>query len=393
MFGYLDCFSGVSGDKFLGALVDAGLPAATLRDRLAGLGLDGWSLESRDVLRAGARGTRVEVLAQGGQPSRSYADIRGLLAGADLPEEVRERAQLVFEVLARAEARVHDVPVDEVHFHEVGAVDSIIDIVGVSIGLVELDVDELWASPVRLGYGTVETAHGTLPVPAPATAELLSGVPVYGGDVEGEMTTPTGAALLRAFVTRYAPPPPAEMRAQGYGAGTRDPVQIPNLLGLGLYERGPWEGADELVMLLETVIDHLSPEQLAVALDMVREAGALDVWQRPVVMKKGRLAVEVTVMARPEDAPGLTAELMRQTGTLGVRRHEVWRSVARRRTQRMATDLGVVRVKSADLAGAERSRPESDDVARIAREIGEGVAEVAKKLSEEVSRPGHSGTE
>lgn len=394
MFGYLDCSSGVSGDKFLGAVVDAGASLDSLRDALADMPLHGYSLSVGEVLRGGLRATLVTVSVDEEQPLRSYHDIERLIGRAILSETARLGVSRTFALLAEAEARVHGVTIDDVHFHEVGAVDSIVDIVGTAVGLAELGVEDLWATPVCVGSGTVETAHGTLPVPAPATAQLLEGVPTYAGATALEMTTPTGAALLRAFVSRYAPAPPAETIRLGFGAGRRDPEGISNVLRISLAERGDWDGIDEQVVLLETAIDHLSPEHLAVALEFVMEAGALDVWQRPVVMKKGRLAVEVTVMARPSDAPRLTAELMSQTGTLGVRRTEVWRSVAKRRASVVATEFGQVRTKTGDLGSTQHTRAESADVARIAREIGEGVADVAKRLSRSVgASEAQSGTE
>jgi uncharacterized protein (TIGR00299 family) protein len=384
VFGYLDCSSGVSGDKFLGALVDAGLPADVLRDRLAGLGLSGWSLATEETARRGLRATLVSVRATEPQPARSWGDIEQLIGTATLSERARDGALNAFRTLADAEARVHGVDAADVHFHEVGAIDSIIDVVGVAVGIDELGIDEMWSSPVCVGSGTVESAHGRLPVPAPAAAELLVGVPAYAGPVEAEMTTPTGAALLRAFVTRYASAPLAEAVRVGYGAGQRDP-SIPNVLRLTLYDRSAAEGLDEQVALLETVVDHLAPEHLAGALELVLEAGALDVWQAPVVMKKGRIGSAVTVLSTPQDAARLTGEIMRQTGTLGVRRTLTWRSIAPREHGTAATAFGEVRVKSGGAPGSTTARPEADDVVRIARDTGRGVAEVADELARDAS--------
>ncbi len=386
MFGFLDCSSGVSGDKFLGALVDAGLSPDVLRQRLEGLKLPGWDLSSAEVVRGGLRATLVTVAADAVQPSRTWSSIEALLLEADLTGRAREGALRAFRALARAEALAHGAPLADVHFHEVGAVDSIIDIVGTAIGLDELDVGEVWGSPVCVGSGTVTTAHGVLPVPAPATAELLLGVPTYAGSEEGEMTTPTGAALLRAFVSEYAPAPLGVGVAIGYGAGSRE-TAVPNTLRLTLSESAAPRGTDEQVVMLESVIDHMAPEHLATALELVLEAGALDVWQTPVVMKKGRLAASVTVMTRPQDAPRLSHELMRQTGTLGVRHTPTWRAVAGRRVEVADTDLGEVRIKTGGLPGEERSRPESDEVAAIARRTGHAVSAVAAKLAREASTP------
>ncbi len=387
VFGYLDCFSGVSGDKFLGALVDAGLSLDRLRERLAGLAMGEWSLAAEDVTRGGLRATRISVNVAGQQPPRSWPEIEALVNGSAISQPALDGALRAFRLLAEAEAKVHGVPLEVVHFHEVGAVDSIVDVVGVAVGLEELGITDLWASPVCTGFGTVPTEHGVLPVPAPATAELLLGVPTYGGCAEGEMTTPTGAALVRAFVSRFGPSPAGAGTAIGYGAGSRDPA-VPNVLRLTVYPPDAAREDLEQVTVLESVIDHISPEQLASALELVLEAGALDVWQSPVVMKKGRLGSAVTIISTPDDASRLSDELMRQTGTLGVRRTPTWRSVAPRHEEVVDTTLGEVRVKVGGTPEAERARPESDEVARIARETGAAVRRVAERLARETSVAG-----
>ncbi len=383
MFAYLDCFSGVSGDKFLGALVSAGLSPDVLRERLTGLGLPGWVLRAGPATRGGLAGTLVTVIVAGDQPQRDWAAIRSLIEGSTLTAAAREGALRAFTVLAEAEARVHGVDVERVHFHEVGAVDSIIDIVGTAIGLDELGIDELWASPVRVGHGTVRTSHGELPVPAPATAGLLNGVPTYAGEAEGEMTTPTGAALLRAFVRRYAPMPPSRTIAEGWGAGTRDVPGVANLLRLTVAERDLGGGDLEEVAVLESAIDHVTPELLAAALDILLEEGALDAWATPVQMKKRRLGSEVTVLSRPADAERLTQILIRQTGTLGVRRRLQWRAVAPRRSDTLTTSLGLVRVKISGSGEDLRVRPENDDIVAIARSTGMSLDTVSRRLTRE----------
>lgn len=385
MFAYLDCFSGVSGDKFLGALVGAGLSVDTLRERLGALDLQGWSLSTEQVRRGGLAGTLVTVRVEPGQPSRDWASIRALIEGSRLEPVVRGSALSAFALLAEAEAEVHGVEVERVHFHEVGAVDSIVDIVGTAIGLRELAIDALWASPVRVGHGTVTTAHGELPVPAPATARLLRGVPLYAGEQPGEMTTPTGAALLAAFATRYAPMPPMRVGVDGYGAGTREVPGVPNVLRLSI---GELESGGELheVTVLETAVDHITPEHLASAIELLLEDGALDAFAEPVSMKKGRLGSSVTVIASPHDAERLTQALMRHTGTLGVRRTPTWRSVAPRRSETVETSLGTVRVKIGGDGDSLRVRPENDDVVRVARETGLPIDVVARRLADEAER-------
>jgi uncharacterized protein (TIGR00299 family) protein len=374
VFGYLDCVSGISGDKFLGALIGAGLSPDVLRERLTALDLPGWTLRVEQVKRGGLAGTHVSVDIEAGQRSRDWAAIRALIEGSRLHERVRASALRAFGLLAEAEAVAHGVEVERVHFHEVGAVDSIVDIVGAAIGLHELGIDELWSSPVRLGHGTVMTSHGELPIPAPATARLLRGVPVYAGEPPGEMTTPTGAALLAAFVTRFGPMPPMRGSAEGYGAGSREVPGVPNVLRLTVGERELGGGDLHEVAVLETAIDHLSPEHLAAAMDLLLEDGALDVFAEPLSMKKGRLGAAVTVLALPREAERLSEALMRHTGTLGVRRTLTWRAIAPRRAER---------VKVGGDGDSLRVRPENDDIVRIARETGLPVDVVARRLAGE----------
>ena len=382
MFAYIDCGSGVSGDKFLGALVGAGLSIELLRDELGALGLGGYELAAREVRSAGVAGTKVDVDVDAVQPARHWSDIRALIEDSGLADPVKRRALDVFAHLARAEAAAHGVDVESVHFHEVGAVDSVVDIVGTAIGVHALGIDEIWASPVRLGHGTVMTSHGELPVPAPATSRLLAGLPVYAGEIAGEMTTPTGAALVRSLVSRFAPMPPMRVLAEGWGAGTRE-FAIPNLLRLSVGQAELGGGGLTEVAVLESVIDNATPEALASAIAFALDEGALDAWAEPVSMKKGRLGSEVTVLARVEDASRLTQLLMVHTGTLGVRRRMEWRQVAPRRVESVETSLGRVRVKVQGEGASLRVRPESDDVAEIARTKGMPLDRVARILTSE----------
>ena len=384
MFAYLDCFSGVSGDKFLGALVGAGVAVDDLRDGLAALALPGWSIDASRVRRAGLAGTLVTVDVEAEQPARTWRGIEAMIGDSGLDEPVKRRALAVFGALAEAEAKAHGVPVADVHFHEVGAVDSIVDIVGAAIGLELLGVDRIWSSPVCVGFGTVHTRHGLLPVPAPATAELLRGIPTYAGEVEAEMTTPTGAALLKALVSRFAPTPPGTTVAEGWGAGSRE-TPVANLLRLTLVQDVETSSPFEQVAVLETTVDHISAEHLAASVDILLDAGALDAWTRPVNMKKGRIGAELTVIARLEDAERLSEAVMHHTGTLGVRRTATWRAVAPREQFTVTTSLGDVRVKVSGEGEDRRVRPENDDVVAIARATGRPVDAVARLLAAEAA--------
>jgi uncharacterized protein (TIGR00299 family) protein len=384
VFAYLDCFSGVSGDKFLGALVGAGVSVDDLRERLAGLGLPGWTIEASAVRRAGLAGTLVTVGVEDNQPSRTWHDIGALIAGSSLEDAVKRRSLAAFGALAEAEAKAHGVPVADVHFHEIGAVDSIVDIVGTAIGLELLGIDTIWSSSVCVGFGTVPTQHGVLPVPAPATAELLRGIPTYAGDAEGEMTTPTGAALLKAFVDRFAPMPPGTTIAEGWGAGSRQ-APVANLLRLSVVRDVETSSPLEQVAVLETTIDHVTGEHLAASVDILIGLGALDAWTRPVHMKKSRLGAELTVIARLADAERLSDAVMLHTGTLGVRRTLTWRAVADRELLTVSTSFGDVRVKVSGVGEGRRVRPENDDVVAIARATGKPVDAVARLLTAEAT--------
>jgi pyridinium-3,5-bisthiocarboxylic acid mononucleotide nickel chelatase len=384
MFAYLDCFSGVSGDKFLGALVGAGVSVDDLRERLASLGLPGWTIDPSAVRRAGLAGTLVSVGVDDDQPSRTWRDIQAMISGSSLEDAVKRRSLAAFGALAEAEARAHGVEVADVHFHEVGAVDSIVDIVGTAIGLELLGIETIWSSPVCVGFGTVRTRHGILPVPAPATAELLRGIPTYAGEVEGEMTTPTGAALLKTFVDRFAPMPPGTAVAEGWGAGSRE-TPVANLLRLTLAEGVETGSPLEQVAVLATTVDHISAEHLAAAVDILLDLGALDAWTRPVHMKKDRLGAELTVIARLADAARLSDAVMLHTGTLGVRRTLTWRAVADRELLCVPTSLGDVRVKVSGEGEGRRVRPENDDVVAIARATGRPVDTVARQLTAEAT--------
>ena len=400
MIAHLDCSSGISGDKFLGALLDAGtangsFTEAHLTALVASLAPEGRVVVGRVSSHGiGAVSVRVEAGAQ--PPMRRSSVIFGLLDAADIPESVRLRAHRAFEALARAEAQVHGTTPEEVHFHEVGALDSIVDVVGVCAGLEALGIDELVATPVAVGSGTVETSHGTLPIPAPATALLLLGIPVVpgpwgplgsdGGPI-GELTTPTGAALVGTSVHRFGPCPPMTPRLVGYGAGTHD-IGNPNVCRILIGDPSPAEVelATEAVVLLETNLDHLSPEAAAFACEELLAEGALDVWQTPVLMKKGRAAFVLSVLCASDTADSTAARVVALTGTLGVRRTDLPRYVAERGERTIDTPLGSARVKIGPAGVEPRIRPEYDDVARIARETGRTFSDVARELTDIASR-------
>lgn len=375
---HCDPFSGASGDMLLGAVVAAGVEPTELTGVLAGLGVQGWTLATSDVLRGGLAATRVEVGVRHDDVVRTWADVRELLAAAHLPEPVRERSLRVFSRLAHAEARVHGSDVERVHFHEVGAVDAIIDVVGVCAGLHLLGVERVSCSPVATGTGMTRGRHGLLPVPAPAVLELLQGAPSMATDVAAELCTPTGAALLAEWVATWGPQPPMIVQAVGYGAGSRD-LERPNVLRLVLGDALPAAASDEAqqALLLETTLDDLPGEFVPAVLDGLRAAGASDAWARPVVMKKGRPGLEIVCVADPALSEVLRGVLFRETTTLGVRGRLVDKWMLEREWVTVDVAGQPVRLKVGRLDGAAVNvAPEYDDCAAAAAASGLPLKEV-----------------
>ena len=360
---YLDAFSGISGDMLVGALADAG--AGALCDGLAALGM-GTSYRFEKTLRGGIAATRFHVEGGEGHGHRHLSQILDLIGKAALPERAKQNAAAVFQRLAEVEARVHQVPIERVHFHEVGAVDSISDIVGACLGFELLGIDEIRCSPLNLGSGTVETAHGVLPVPAPATAALVEGKPVYARGPAVELTTPTGAAIATTLAASFGPLPPMRISATGYGAGARDFPGQANLLRVLI---GEASGSSEAttVSVLEANIDDSSPEVLGYAMERLLDAGALEVTLSPIFMKKNRPGTLLRAIARPEDQERLAALLFAETTTLGLRIYPAERRVQARRTVEVRTPHGTVRVKVSEEGNFA---PEYEDCRRLALAAG-----------------------
>ncbi len=381
---WFDCFSGISGDMTLGALVSAGWPAGELQSLPARLGLEGVRIGVKDVRRGPLAALQVEVaVGSARQPHRHLRHVEEVLARADLPGAVRERSLAVFRRLAAAEAEVHGTSVEQVHFHEVGAVDALVDVTGALLGLDRLGVARVHASPPRLGRGSVRSEHGLIPVPAPATALLLRGAPVEIGEVEAELTTPTGAALLATLVEDWAPPPAFRLERVGTGAGARELAGQPNVLRLFLGESGETAGAGPLrhrrVAVLETALDDENPQYVGALVPRLLAAGALDAMVVPSVMKKGRPGMWLVVIAEPEGAGALAQLLLTETTSLGVRvRHEE-RVELERRAEPVATPFGSVLLKVASLpGGGERAVPEFESVREAAERAGRPLREVAE---------------
>jgi pyridinium-3,5-bisthiocarboxylic acid mononucleotide nickel chelatase len=378
---YFDCFAGVSGDMIIGALIDLGVDIDLLRGQLSSLGLSAYEVKAKRVKRSGIAAVKFNVeVDEGKQPARRLADIREIINRSELSGQVKARSVQIVERLAEAEAQVHGSTRDRVHFHEVGAVDSIIDTVGAMIGIEMLGVDSFFASPLRLGHGSVQTRHGLMPIPAPATAELLRGVPVYAGEVEGEFVTPTGAAIVTTLCESFGPLPAMEMTRAGYGAGSRDPKAFPNALRVILSD-GPRHKSDS-VMVVETNIDDMNPQAYGFVMERAFALGALDVFIIPAQMKKARPGVLLTVLCEPAKADSIIEMLLTETTTLGVRYYETKRRVLERAIETVETEYGSIRMKVAR-TGAHTLHflPEYDDCARVALESGKPVIEVQSAAS------------
>ncbi len=365
---YFDCASGISGDMTLGALVDAGAELDAMNRAIGSLGLPGCRLVAHEVKKHALRATQVTVQYEPEHKHRHLHHIFELLDGAELSGRQRETARRIFTRLAEAEAKVHGVAVEKVHFHEVGAADSIADVVGTAVGLDLLDVDRVVASPVPTGCGRVRIAHGEVSIPAPATAELLCGIPIAESHVEAELTTPTGAAILATLAERFGPVPSMTVRQVGYGAGQMDLPERANVLRLILGEvAAPDE--DDAVCLVETNLDDTSGEMIGYACSRLWHAGALDVFTTAIQMKKNRPGVTLSVLCRASDAPAVEAVLFRETSTLGVRRWPVARQVLARTTHRVATPWGEVEGKVGfPIEGPPRFSPEFESCRRMATE-------------------------
>lgn len=400
---YFDCFSGASGDMIVGALLDAGADFEALKARLASLGVPGCELRAEKVRRKGMAGTKFHVDTHAHPHShdhehkhehaeahshRHLGDIIELIDKADLAPRAADRAKRIFARLADAEARVHGVGREKVHFHEVGAADSIMDVVGACVALELLGVDEVFSSPIPVGSGRVECEHGTMPVPAPATAELLVGAMTTTGNAEGEITTPTGAAVLTTLAEAFGPIPAMAVSAVGLGAGTRDDTPLPNLLRV--FIGAPADGANvETVMELSVNLDDCTGEVVGRAIGRLLSAGCLDAWATPIVMKKSRPAWTLSALCELRDVGSVEKLLFAETTTFGIRRRPCRRSRLERRFETVETPFGPIRVKVGRLGGRTvTASPEFDDCAAAADAHHVGVREVQAAAEQAYRRKG-----
>jgi uncharacterized protein (TIGR00299 family) protein len=376
---YFDCFSGISGNMILGALVDAGLEMGQLETELARLPISGYTLNAEIVQRRGLRGVHVEVEVSEKGVERHLHDIKEIIEGSDLPDEISRRSLAIFRRLAEAEAKVHGAPVEHIHFHEVGAMDAIVDVVGAVVGLWLMGVERVYASPVHVGRGTVMCAHGALPVPAPATQELLRGAPIYGRDVEAELVTPTGAAILTTLAEEFGAAPPMKVEQVGYGAGSRD-LPHPNLLRVSIGETTAKEVSgyeEDVVTVIETNVDDMNPQLYEHVMERLFDAGALDVFLTPIQMKRGRPGVQLSVILAEERVTDALDILFTETTTIGVRTCPMQRWKLGRERVVVETRYGPIGVKVARRGEAVMNvAPEYRECRGIADERGAPLKEV-----------------
>ena len=396
---YLDCAMGAAGDMLMGTLYELLPEKDEFLRRMRALGLPGIEIAAEPAVRCGVSGTHMRVLVHGAEEGAEHAhahdhkyahvhtglhEIEHRISHLDLPEAVRADALAVYRSIADAESRVHGVPVDQIHFHEVGTLDALADVVGVCLLVSMLAPEQILCSPVHVGSGQVRCAHGLLPVPAPATALLLTGIPIYGGSIRGELCTPTGAALLRRFVTKFGPMPVMRPEKTGYGMGTKE-FEAANCVRALL---GQTDEPAEQIAELCCNLDDMTPEAVGFAMEQLLQDGALDVYTTPIGMKKCRPGVLLTVLCRPEDRERLTQQLLRHTTTLGVRMAQLERRTLRRETRTVHTPDGDVRVKTAIGSGIAREKVEYDDLAQLARKKGCTLSE-AEAIVRDAERQAH----
>lgn len=363
---YFDCYSGISGDMILGTLIDLGVDPGKIRKALATLDLKGYKLQTLKVQRGRISGTKAQVSVEksSDQKARKYSDIKKLLANSGLSSASKKSAQEIFKRIARVEAAIHKTTIEKIHFHEVGAVDSIVDIVGGVVAIESLKLDRIYASPLNVGEGFVQCAHGYLPVPAPATLKLLKGVPIFSSGVKKELTTPTGAAMIGFYADSFGSLPAMKIIDDGYGAGDHVIQEMPNMLRVILGEVHGEQG-EELIMI-ETNIDDMNPELYEGAMDSLFKAGALDVFLNPIIMKKSRPANKISVLSTESDREALTRILLRETSSFGVRYYAVGRTILEREMKTVRTSWGSIKIKIGKLNGKIiQASPEYEDCKKL----------------------------
>src|SRR5437016_7002615 len=383
---YFDCFAGASGDMILGALVAAGVQPTALIEQLELLGVGGWQLNFEKVDRSGISATYANVQTAHEHAHRHLSDILKIIDDSRLSDGVKDRAAGIFSRLAEAEAHVHNEPIEKIHFHEVGALDAIIDVCGAAIGFELLSIEKFISSPLRVGRGMIEMAHGRFPIPPPAVAELLIGKPIYAGDIEGEFVTPTGAAIISTVCEEFGAMPMMKIEANGCGAGARDYQKFPNVLRVFAGETESTTVADETLLMIETNIDDMSPQLFGYVMDRALEIGALDCYLTSTQMKKNRPGLLLSILCRPDEREEFLQMLFAETTTIGARSYEVRRRALARETVRVETRFGPIDVKVASVNnGAANAMPEFEQCRAAAQK-----ARVALREVQEAARAAYS---
>lgn len=383
MICYFDCSSGVSGDMILGALIDAGLSASKFKSTLRRLPIKEYMLDVKNVKRAGFRATKVTVRTTGRAGPRKWKDIERIIKKSSLRKDIKQKGLSIFKRLFEAEVRVHGETFDRIHLHELGAVDCLVDIFGTLVGLDMLGVREIYASALNLGGGTVKSEHGVLPVPAPATAELLRNVPVYSSDINFELTTPTGAVLMSELADDFGPIPYMKVSKIGAGAGTRNFQTHPNILRLFLGQgiEGRKKDSEHTIVLIETNIDDMNPQIYEYVMERLFKSGALDVFLTQVIMKKARPGIKLTVLCNEDKKEELMNIILEETTSIGVRFYEAQRKILSRTSERVDTKFGKIRVKISRLGDRVlKITPEYEDCKKIAKRLTIPLKEVIKEV-------------
>ncbi len=392
MLAYFDCFSGISGDMTLGALIDLGVPVQWLKDRLNSIPLVDFDIVVSPVQRHGIQATSVQVEIVNSTTSRNYTEIRSLIEDCTLADTVKSMSLNIFKRLAESEARIHNCPLDHVHFHEVGGVDAIVDVVGTALGIDYLGIKKIVASPVPLGKGFVTCSHGKLPVPAPATLGILKGVPVYGTDIPHELVTPTGAAIITGLAQRFEAMPDMVITRIGYGAGQRDLEERPNLLRILLAAESELSAdldeklQEDQITIVETCIDDMNPELFGYLMDRLFADGVLDVYWIPVYMKKNRPGTMLQVLCKEDSKTTVIDRILSETTTLGVRYYSARRQLLRRDRLEVETSFGTLAVKRVkDPQGRIRHVPEYEVCRKIALEQNIPLRSVYETVTREAA--------
>jgi len=376
---YFDCFAGISGNMVLGAFINLGLDIEEFKEAMSLLPIEGYIIEHQEVKKQGIAATHVDIQVTQEQPHRHLYHIEEIIMASQLPREVQELALKIFTRLAEAEAKVHNTTIERIHFHEVGAVDAIIDIVGAAWGIHKLGITKVYASPLHVGKGVVKCAHGLMPIPAPATAELLKGAPTYSGEIQGELVTPTGAAIITTLTQEFGEQPLLKVKHIGYGAGTWD-LAIPNLLRISLGEEASQTEQKDKALVIEANIDDMNPEFYDYLLDKLLSQGAVDVFYTPIQMKKNRPAVLLTVICE-ENQEEIIQTLFLETTTLGIRAYEVDRRKQDKEFVYVSTPWGEVKVKLGKEEGRVLNiKPEYEECKVIAQKTGLPLKEVWQRV-------------